>query len=208
MDPRIPQKAEQLRLYHRAVVDVLTFTVEDKLVPTTPGTAQLAHGSAVSRLRAARRNSRIPIPSTAVVQLSVPNDPSRGFSQRRMTVNYTDRAKTVVMTAKPPQAVDIMYSLSVLLATPNQVNEIVEAYWNTFIQDKVSINIKIPEYSTDQGINFTLVGTELKTSSGESAKTGDRIFECTSNLTLKAYIFRPVTLEPALANLVSKFEEY
>ena len=208
MDPRVPQADEQLKRYHQAVVEVLTFVIEGRPIPTTPGTAQLAHGSAQSRLGAARRNSRIPVPSTAVVQLSVHVDLSRGFSQRRMTVNYTDEAKTKVMTAKPPQPVNIVYSLSVLLANPNQVNAVVDAYWNRFIQDKFQVNIKIPEYGSTFGINFDLMGTELKTDSGESAKTGDRVYECTSTVTLKAFIFRPVTLEPALTNLISKFEEY
>ena len=208
MNPEVITKFDVIKLYDSAMVEKFTFVVEDKTVPTVINTAQRPHASAQNRLGASKRNARVPLPSASLTRKTIPLDPKGGFARRRMKVGYTDSSKTRVKMAQPPQPISLIYDFNIVVATPNQINSVIEQYWDMFVQDKTFLVVNIPEWM-DEYKPLVTTSHSVTDNTKVDALSGDKIFEMSSSLTLTCLKFRNIDVISCVGPRVEiTFEEY
>lgn len=205
MDPRNPMSFDELALYDAALLALLTFSVEDKEIPTKMGTVQRAHSSAKKRFGALKRNDRIPVPSAVLERGTWSVNPARKMCGARMKVAYLDAAKSVVLMGKTPQPVDISYKFRVTLAAPEHQNAVLEEYESLFHQSRTVMSIDVPEWSSALCAGVSTGDLEP----GESEVEGDDVFTLETSLTVEGFLFdRNLTTSRVIVNPVVTFEEY
>ena len=210
MDPRTPEKFDELRIYDEGMIRVFTNVLESKQIPTVIATSSRAHSDAKQRIGVLRSFSRVSVPVAALIRTDQPpQSESRGFGAPRMRVNYLDESKSYAMYGRSPQPINLSYTYTAIVADMQQSNALCGQLWGKFYQNKSGMYARIPEWSPNgDGMFFPITLNSGVSSTGENdPQTDDRVFEVSVQLTLHAFNFdKDLVVKPLLTQVSSKFE--
>ena len=209
VDPLVIEQFDILELCDKAMVSRFQFTLDSKLVPVFPGTAQRAF--ALARRMYGVDSDRPPLPIAAVRRTGTEIAPSRNFLTKRMVVNYpksnvVDPEKPVIDVVNvfvSPQAVDFTYKFDLWAATRRQLNEAMQQYFGMFFLDKSYVIVPVP-----WGNFYFILKTQNPTDETEETPAEkEREYRMSAALSLEAYMFRDIETKKVITKVHSTFEE-